>query len=289
MNSRVIVLGGTGMLGQAVTRTFSNAGMEHSVYSRVKGDSNFFEYRNQTPDQIAASVDATDGAYIINCIGWIPQRAVGENVTDVKLARELNVELPRALEDLSRLRDIKVLQITTDCVFDGRLGSYVETDEPNSHDIYGISKSEGESRQPSAMRFRCSIIGKDLRSNVGLYSWYESQPADGEVVGFENHIWNGVTTDALSKLFLGVIKNNAFSSGVQHWIPGDSVSKYQLLCLFRDALAPAGAAVRRGAGETEVDRTLSTNCHAKSNDLWALAGYHHVPSIKELVYEMVHG
>jgi dTDP-4-dehydrorhamnose reductase len=275
------------MLGQSVSRTFSNASLKHSVYSRLPGDPNYFDFKNQTPNQIAGSIGATEDAYIVNCIGWIPQRAVGDSAIDTQLARRLNVELPRALETLSIELGIRVLQVATDCVFDGSLGSYVETDQHSANDNYGLTKSQGESLQLSAMRIRCSIIGQDFRSNAGLYSWYSSQPEGSEVSGFENHLWNGVTTDALSKLFLGLVRGDLFSPGVQHWIPKDAVSKYQLLCLFRDALGPASATVLRGAGPVAIDRTLSTSFPVRSNELWALAGYDHVPDIHELVNEMV--
>jgi dTDP-4-dehydrorhamnose reductase len=287
LNSDVIVLGSSGMLGQQVSRVFSKESLPHSNFSRQVGDPNFFDFDDQSADEISEILTISPGAYVINCIGWIPQRGSGDPVVDEENAWKLNVRLPMVLEKIAEKMSVRVLQVATDCVFDGSTGGYLESDTPNAKDVYGKSKIAGEESQPSAMRIRCSIIGQDRNSSAGLFSWYKSQPKDSFVTGYANHFWNGVTTTALAKLFLGVIREGEFNSGLQHWIPADSVSKLELLSEFRNLLDGNAATVLSGEGESAVNRTLSTINPIKSDRYWCLAGYEKAPSVSELLQDLV--
>jgi len=286
LNSDVIILGTSGMLGQEVTRIFTEEGLLHSGYSRQPGRSRYFDFNEQTAEEVAEILSVSPGAYVINCIGWIPQRGTGDPIVDQANAWKLNVNLPIVLEQLAERMSVRVLQITTDCVFDGSNGGYLESDLANAEEVYGKSKIAGEKCQPSAMQIRCSIIGQDRNSKAGLFSWYKSQPKNGFVTGYANHFWNGVTTTALAKLFLGIIRENEFVPGLQHWIPLDSVSKFELLSEFRKVLGGDAAKVLEGQGSNRVDRTLSTDNPLVSDRYWILAGYGKTPSIAELVREL---
>jgi dTDP-4-dehydrorhamnose reductase len=287
LHSDVIVLGSSGMLGQEVVRVFANEGLPHLAFSRQPESKKFFDFSDQSSDEISRILSISEGAYVINCIGWIPQRGSGNPDADKDNAWKLNVRLPKILEELSEKKSVRVLQVATDCVFDGLRGKYSESDVPNADDVYGKSKIAGEASQPSAMRIRCSIIGQDRNSNAGLFSWYRSQPRDNSVTGYDNHFWNGVTTNALAKLFLGIIRDDNFHAGLQHWIPLDTVSKFELLSAFKHVLGGDSATVLQGKGPSSVDRTLSTNNLSVSDLYWGLAGYGKAPPVSTLVEELV--
>ncbi len=284
---QIVVLGSSGMLGQQVSKTLRASKLSASFFSRAMGAENFFSFGSQSAADLARDLSITDEAYVINCIGWIPQKSRGNLSEDAKNAWGLNFELPQLLEELSVERGVRVLQIATDCVFDGRRGEYLESDQADATDLYGTTKREGEKVQPSAMKIRASVIGNDNFSNSGLYAWYKSQPNNEIVSGYLNHRWNGVTTNALARLFLGIIVNKAFTPGVQHWIPHDSISKFELLRIFMDSSDGGGALVVQAKAQLTLDRTLSTNNPTVSEDFWSLAGYSGVPSIASLVQEMI--
>ncbi len=287
LNPKVIILGSSGMLGQEVVKVFAKEGMPFREFSRQPESVNFFDFQDQSSGEISESLSISQGDYVINCIGWIPQRATGDLALDKENAWKLNMRLPKVLEELAEKMSVKVLQVATDCVFDGTVGKYLESDIPSADDIYGRSKIEGEASQPSAMRIRCSIIGQDRNSNAGLFSWYVSQPKDSSVTGYANHFWNGVTTTALAKLFVGIVREDKFAAGLQHWIPLDSVSKWQLLSEFQELLGAKAATVLKGEGEISVDRTLATVSQLGSDEYWNLAGYGRAPSVSSLVKELV--
>lgn len=283
---RIIILGSTGMLGQEVVKTFSREAEPFNAYSRTGGKSERFTFTGQAPRELATQLSIHPGDFVINCIGWIPQVASGDNRVDSANAMLLNIQLPEALEGLAKEYGAKVLQVATDCVFIGSTGDYSESSSMDATELYGLSKIQGELKQPSAMRIRASIVGPDANSASGLFSWFLSQGHQRSVIGFTNHIWNGVTTAALSKLFLGICRGGEFQSGCFHWVPRGKATKYELLSWFQEGLRLESPAISSGLGPSKVDRTLTTNRPDINEHLWALAGYSEVPSVRSLIGDL---
>ena len=274
------------MLGQQVTRVFGREGISFDEIGAEGSLTQGFKFAGQSPSELGELLQLCGGEFVINCIGWIPQKASGDSSVDARTAELVNHEFPAALDVLSQRHGVKVLQVGTDCVFAGTQGRYTETSAKDATDLYGASKILGESAQVNAMVIRSSIIGPDMRSSAGLFSWYMSQPLSSHVVGFENHLWNGVTTLALARLFAGIIRLDAFDAGVRHWVPEGVVSKYELLKQFHSKV-PNTAPVERGLATYNSDRTLATDFKDTNRHLWSLAGYSQVPYVADLVDELI--
>jgi dTDP-4-dehydrorhamnose reductase len=60
------------------------------------------------------------------------------------IAHAINVEATRSLASLCEQADIKLIHCSTDTVFDGKKGFYVEEDEPNPINYYAETKLEAE-------------------------------------------------------------------------------------------------------------------------------------------------
>lgn len=282
---KVIILGSSGMLGQAVAKAFKDSQLKVIELSRpTQGN---FSFTGQEGPELANDIGIFGDEWIINCIGWIPQKATKNADLDRDLAFRLNSLLPKRLDELSITHGLKVIQIVTDCVFRGDAAPYSEEARQDADDLYGLSKREGELLQSNAMRIRASIIGPDANSSAGLFSWFLSQGTSSKLAGYRNHFWNGVTTLAMSKLFLGLVKEGRFVPGVHHWIPEDSVSKYQLLKLFRDHMGFETVEIESSDAPYSIDRRLSTINPEFNKSLWESAGYPRVPAIADLVEEMV--
>jgi dTDP-4-dehydrorhamnose reductase len=76
------------------------------------------------------------------------------------LARRVNVEVTRLLADLAA--DVQFIFFSTDLVFDGRRGNYVETDAVNPLHVYGETKAAAEAivlRNPGHTVVRPSLNG----------------------------------------------------------------------------------------------------------------------------------
>ena len=163
---------------------------------------------------------------IINCIG-ILNKACDKNPCNAIL---LNSYLPHFLADVTKDMKTKVIHISTDCVFSGNKGEYTVNDNKDAQSMYGISKSLGELKDNKNVTIRTSIIGPDLNENgIGLFNWFTHQK--GEVNGFTNVYWTGLTTLECAEVIETVLKTNL--SGLYNVVPNVKISKYDLLCLIK--------------------------------------------------------
>jgi dTDP-4-dehydrorhamnose reductase len=85
------------------------------------------------------------------------------------LARRVNVEVTRRLADLAAR--VQFIFFSTDLVFDGRRGNYVETDAMNPLQVYGETKAEAEEmvlQNPGHTVVRTSLNGGVSRAGNGF-------------------------------------------------------------------------------------------------------------------------
>ncbi len=214
---------------------------------------------------------------IINAIGVTGKRSNSGSMA-------INFMLPSLLSSMSKTRPI--IQIATDCVFDGKTGNYTEESYCNATDEYGVSKRMGEIKDVNFHNLRCSIIGPEpYETPVNLLGWFLSQPKRSTVKGYTNHYWNGITTLHFAKICDGLINNGMNGlPNIQHVVPADSVSKYELLCLFRDYFRPD---ITVEPCEVErIDRTLKTQYQLSNTALWRMAGYERPPTIEIMIKEL---
>jgi dTDP-4-dehydrorhamnose reductase len=143
---RIFVFGANGMLGHYIVDTLN-------CYNVIPVTRRMFD---ATSDDISEFLkDITENDIVINCIGAIPQKS-----PTTREYIQLNTLFPLKLEELMKEKRFIFIHITTDCVFDGKKGRYIETDAHTATDVYGITKSLGEPKD--ACVIRTSIIGEEL-------------------------------------------------------------------------------------------------------------------------------
>jgi dTDP-4-dehydrorhamnose reductase len=282
---RIFVLGATGMLGHRVAEQLSEDGLDVVKVSRTSGTQFDFEASDFT--RFSELTDLREEDWVINCIGWIPQKASGDHEFDKRRAYRLNASLLRQIQEEQGKLNFAWLQIGTDCVFDGENGNYVESSEKRATDLYSETKIEGETYTKRAVQIRASIIGMDRTSNSGLFEWFESLPFGASVKGYTNHFWNGVTTNAFAKLASGLVQTNKREPRFQHWVPLGHASKYELLLIFKKHLGRDDVGVIPVERSRKVDRRLSSSNTEANSELWEIAGYSRPQTIEELVSEMI--
>ena len=163
--------------------------------------------------------------FIVNCIGILIH---GSN--NVENAIYLNAYLPHQLKKISKNIGAKLIHISTDCVFSGDKGGYIETDVKDGKGVYSQTKKLGEIEDDANLTLRTSIIGPELKNNgEGLFHWFMNQ--QGDITGFTRAIWSGVTTIELAKAVKWSIDNDI--TGLYHVTNNTSISKYDLLKLFQ--------------------------------------------------------
>lgn len=274
--TKIAILGKTGMLGNAVLKAFSNTDFEIIATTRKELDA-----QKSVPKDIENILHGCD--YAINCIGIIKPYIHDENSFEVKRAIEVNALFPHKLAAASLVTGTKVIQIATDCVYDGQAGLYDENSKHNATDVYGKTKSLGEVHQENFLNLRCSIIGREEKSYLSLLEWFLNQERNAEVKGFKNHLWNGVTTGAFADICLGIIRNNIFFSGTQHIVPADIVSKYQMLKIFAEVFDRQDIKITAADTEIKIDRTLSTINEVKNTQIWHASQYKSAPKIEDMI------
>jgi dTDP-4-dehydrorhamnose reductase len=248
---KVVILGSTGMLGHMVADVLKrNSSLNVEPHDRTS-----IQVTPRTLNRLGSVLSrlcefGTD--YLINCIGAIkPTFMATSNPADPIYT---NAVFPHQLANWCNLTHTKLIHITTDCVYDGAKGQYVESDPHNALDIYGKSKSIGEPE--NAMVLRTSIIGPEQGGRKrSLLEWIKSQ-AGGEINGFTNHMWNGLTTLELARSLNSIIDNDLWTEGTSHLFSSD-VTKHAMVeeIAYQYGL---GINISPMDAPQAVDRTLRT-------------------------------
>ena len=226
---RVLVFGATGMAGHITYYYLRSTGkydMKNVVFRHKLTDDSIIV--NVTDiDAVRDAVRLIKPDIIVNCIGVL----IKGSKEHPDNAIFINAYFPHFLKKLSDEAGAKLIHISTDCVFSGKKGNYTEEDFRDADDVYGRSKALGEVINEKDLTLRTSIIGPELKKNgEGLFHWFMMQ--HGQVNGFKTAIWGGVTTLELAKAIEYTIDNNL--SGLIQLSNGIGISKYDLLCLFKD-------------------------------------------------------
>lgn len=258
---RVLILGANGMLGH---KLYQVLGEYFDVTGTIRGDYRdvarygFFEQSRIFPDAdameisgIAKIVQKARPDVVVNAIGVV--KAL-EKQSGVLVNIHLNALFPHQLYQTCRAHGIRLIQISTDCVFSGRKGYYREEDLADAEDIYGKTKYLGEVSGDGALTVRTSFIGRELSSSNGLLEWFLSNQG-GSVPGYTKAIFSGFPTLLFSRIIADIIMNHGNLSGVYH-VSSESISKFQLLNLINRAM---GLNIEvKEYPEVEVDRSLDS-------------------------------
>ncbi len=238
---RVLILGGAGMLGHKLWQAYRQ---RFDTWVTVRGNPrDYAAYQLFDPERMVGGVDAFDfdavvralaavrPDAVVNCIGIIKQLPTAK---DPIISLTVNSLFPHRLANLCTAAGVRLIHISTDCVFSGRKGMYTEADISDAEDLYGRSKFLGEVATPGCLTLRTSIIGRELASTSGLVEWFLSNRGS-KVRGFTRAIYSGFTTQALATVIADVLERHADLSGV-YQVSSDPINKYDLLCLLRDIM-----------------------------------------------------
>jgi dTDP-4-dehydrorhamnose reductase len=182
---------------------------------------------------VEKAVETARPDVIVNAIGIVKQLP---EATIPSRSIEINSLLPHRVDELCRRVGSRLIHISTDCVFSGTKGNYIEADLADATDLYGRSKLLGEVvDSPKAITLRTSMVGRELGTRHGLVEWFLSQ-AGGRVRGYAGVVFSGLTTTALSELIGELIEKHPNLMGLWH-VSSDPITKYEFLILLDRAFA----------------------------------------------------
>lgn len=241
---RVMVLGASGMLGNAMIRVLSEKS-DWQVHGTVRTESSKRAFNANIAARMISGVDVEQQdsliqafakirpEVVINCVGLVKQMAGAD---DPLQAISINALLPHRLARLCELMGARLVHIGTDCVFSGSRGGYCESDIPDAKDLYGRSKLLGEAVYPHTVTLRTSIIGHELQGAHSLVGWFLSQ--QGQCNGYTRAIFSGLPTVVLAQIVRDVVIPHAELSGLYH-VAAKPIAKFDLLKMIADEYGKA--------------------------------------------------
>lgn len=249
---KILVIGINGMAGHVIFK-----------YLQEKNTNKVFGIaRNIEPTESIFNLDVSDTVglikiinsykfdFIINCVGILNKDA--EDHPDKAIW--FNSYFPHFLESITKDTNSKVISISTDCVFSGKNGNYIETDKKDGEGFYAVSKALGEIVNHKDLTIRTSIIGPELKKDgIGLFNWVLNQT--GDINGFTNAYWSGITTLELAKFINKITSESNFPNGLIHLTNNVKINKYNLLQIIKEVFELNDIVINE-SGQYKVDKSF---------------------------------
>jgi dTDP-4-dehydrorhamnose reductase len=258
----ILVLGVTGMLGNALFKVFSeNKGLD--VYGMARNSSLLCHFPEKLTKRITIGLNvencdslvkiltAIRPDVVVNCIGIVKQLP---SARDPMQAVPINTLLPHRLAALCQIVGARLIHFSTDCVFSGATGGYVESSFPDADDLYGRTKLLGEVDYPHAVTVRTSIIGHQLSEKTSLVGWFLGQK--GHVQGFTKAVFSGLPTVEIAHVVKDFILPHRELHGIYH-VAAKPINKFDLLKLIAATYGKAIEIIP--SDELVIDRSLNAD------------------------------
>ncbi|MEE9168314.1 MAG: sugar nucleotide-binding protein [bacterium] len=246
---KIMVIGHTGMLGREVHKAITRRGHE-VIGLRV----NITEISNLEGDP----------EIVINCAGLVPQHIPSPSPATFMLVNGFG---PWNLADRCDQIEARLIQVSTDCVFDGSVympddKPHFEGEPPQPETPYGYSKLAGEIRREPHLTVRTSFVGFGKRGLIAELQKDEIYQAS------RNLLWTGHTSRFVAEILVMLAEREI--SGLLH-IPGETFTRFDLVRMLNDALDLK--CQYSSAYTPEIDRRLGS-------ERWAKEGLPDLPSFK---------
>lgn len=265
----ILVTGASGLLGANLVLTAREWGEEvvatyhrHTVY--FKG-TKALAADLTIPAEADALLQSVRPDWVVHCaaatdVDWCQDHA--------QEAHRINAEAPRHVAATARRVGARLLYVSTDAVFDGARGNYVETDTPAPVNVYGASKWAGEravrDAMPTALLVRTNLYGWNVQDKQSMAEWILARLKSGRAVpGFQDVIFTPILVDDLSGILLDMM--DGALEGLYHVAGSEALSKFefarQLANVFgfdRQSVYPVSVATSGLRAPRPLDTSLGT-------------------------------
>ena len=277
---KILILGGDGMIGHKMAQVLSV--QNHEIFISVRENKDLtlkrispkakVFFNDVLKDSILDFLDKVNPDVIINAIGITIRRGAAENISDTIY---LNSLFPHQISSWALTFKKRLIHFSTDCVFSGSEGSYLEDATPNALDYYGKTKGLGEINSKSSLTIRSSMIGPELYNKTELFEWIINNK-EKEINGFSRVMYSGVTTVYMARLLADLIDNHKNLSGIYN-IASKPISKFELLHLINDNF-DLGLIIND-------NKTVISNKTLNASKIEKVIGFQ-PPSWDELIFEL---
>lgn len=227
MNSKILVTGANGQLGNELRRLCKNyPGLEF-----IFTDVDMLDITN--PDAVSVFMEASKPAIVVNCAAYTDVDGAEDNV---KMARKINALAPQVLAAACAMQNALLIHISTDYVFDGNTNiPYQEDDATNPLNVYGSSKLEGEEKIRSVFddyviirtSWLYSAYGHNfMRKMIDLGKEREELRVVNDQIGSPTYARDLANT-IIDMIIKSILNPQAYLPGIYHYANQGSCSWYE--------------------------------------------------------------
>ena len=221
---KILITGSTGQLGNALGKVFkSRYDLVSTSSSKPNKNTNYF-------------LDITNSLLVKDMVSAISPDII------INLAALTNVDLCESNPDLAHAINFQgvknlvnifkgpIIHLSTDYVFDGKLGKYKESDITNPINVYGVTKFKAEKilleKSKESLVIRTNVLyDYQSKAKSSFLNWVVDSLKRGEKIKVVDDQFNNPTlTDSISVVIDRAIK--ADLNGLIHWGDFDWISRY---------------------------------------------------------------
>lgn len=238
---RILILGASGMIGHRMWATLGERHEAIGVLRRtelgplasipgIDPKNALLGIEIQDISKLSKVIEDVKPDLVLNCVGIVKQL---KDSNDHLKSISLNALFPHQLSKVCAENNARMIQFSSDCVFDGLKGNYVESDSANAQDLYGRTKALGEvDYLANVLTMRTSSIGREIFPHGGLVEWFLGNKGKS-ITGYKRAIYSGFPTKRLANIIADYIIPTPALSGILH-VAGNSIDKYSLLTMIKN-------------------------------------------------------
>lgn len=178
------------------------------------------------PGQVEKLLEEAQPDVVVNCAAMTDVDFCEAHPVEAHL---INAGVPQTLAQVTRQNGVMLVHISTDAVFDGDFGDYIESDPPNPLNIYGKSKLAGEravaSENPDALIARVNFYGWSWQGQRSLAEFFYYRLARGiPIHGFTDLVFSPLLVNDMIEILLRMLRLGL--DGMYHVVSSESLSKF---------------------------------------------------------------
>ena len=227
-----MITGSTGQLGNSLGKVFKSR-YDLVFSSRTKPNKNTNYFLDITNSLLVKDILSAISPDIIINLAALTNVDLCESNPD--LAHAINFQ---GVKNLVNVFKGPIIHLSTDYVFDGKLGQYKENDITNPINVYGVTKYKAEKilleKSKESLVIRTNVLyDYQSKAKSSFLNWVVDSLKRGEKIKVVDDQFNNPTwTDSISVVIDRAIK--AGLNGLIHWGDFDWISRYDFAIKMAD-------------------------------------------------------
>ena len=221
---KILITGSTGQLGNSLGKVFKSR-YDLVSTSRTKPNKNTNYFLDITNSLLVKDMVSAISPDIIINLAALTNVDLCESNPD--LAHAINFQ---GVKNLVNVFKGPIIHLSSDYVFDGKLGQYKENDITNPINVYGVTKYKAEKilleKSKVSLVIRTNVLyDYQSKAKSSFLNWVVDSLKRGEKIKVVDDQFNNPTwTDSISVVIDRAIK--ADLNGLIHWGDFDWISRY---------------------------------------------------------------